>query len=302
MKILTLKDDSLVADVAQIPLYYRFGEQQNRLWLDHKLVEQEYFFDDLHHFDFPQKRTMVLEKQMEGKLRNMLGDMSHPFLQNPHLIDFMFQPTAWFSDSLQERSLAYRAAQLAEGKVLVLGLRMAIFPQFCQFLEKNSTQICIVEPDKDLIDLFEQAWQKPDTVQIVHSDYADFLKENTQVFDFIYVHCWRGFHHNFLPYINFLTDLAKKSAHENTQFLAAGYGFMSEDFAGLCWQIEKENLEKFVLDAQTDLLLVNYLDWRKTQNSVQKDQVHEKAFQIIQTTVSPILPNIDTESFLAKYF
>ncbi len=207
------------------------------------------------------------------------------------LVDLIFPPKAWMTDSAQERCMTFAAAALARGKLLIGGLGLAIYPQFALLLKRPLTSITIVENNRDVIDLVGNdwfTWLKRDgdiPLNIVEDSIEHYLQQSTDSFDTIYLDTWEDGDPRFLPHINYLCQLALPRCAPDGQIQCWAYAMQVDTLVrDAVMYVDKEfDLTKFYLDPG----LTRYADWLQTVDraSLTHEEIKQVAREIALTTV-----------------
>lgn len=208
--------------------------------------------------------------------------------------DVIFPPQAWMTDSLQERCMVYVAAQRARGKILVGGLGLAMYPQFCFYLGRPIESITIVEKEKTVVDLVMGSLKqtmdnaKLSFITVVEGTITNFLQETTEQFDTIYLDTWDNSDPRLLPSVNYLVGLADRRCAPGGQIQCWSYASMVETFVDFAETVveKKIDLDLYILDPA----LENFFAWLKDQGDapVSQQVVKDKAREIALSTAKPL--------------
>ena len=133
-------------------------------------------------------------------------------------------------DSIQERLMMWEAAKRCRGRVLCGGLGMGIFPQFALSLPRVDS-VLVVEMDPAIISLIKttwanRAWPKRDNCSIQQSPIETFLKTTKEKFDTVYIDTWDALTYDYLPHVNYLKSLARRTLRPGGEVLLWGYDMM----------------------------------------------------------------------------
>ena len=136
----------------------------------------------------------------------------------------------WMGDSIQERLMMREAATRCSGDVLCGGLGMGIFPQFALSLPQVRS-VHVVEMDSAIISLIQtnwakQPWLRKNDCSVSQCSIEDFLKRTDEKFDTVYIDTWDALTYNYLPHINYLKELARKTLKPGGEILLWGYDMM----------------------------------------------------------------------------
>jgi len=136
----------------------------------------------------------------------------------------------WMGDSIQERLMMWEAAKRSSGHVLCGGLGMGIFPQFALSLPQVRS-VHVVEMDSAVISLIQNNWAKKPWLRkndcsVSQSSIEDFLKRTDEKFDTVYIDTWDALTFDYLPHVNYLKELARKTLKPDGEILLWGYELM----------------------------------------------------------------------------
>jgi hypothetical protein len=136
----------------------------------------------------------------------------------------------WMGDSIQERLMMWDAAKRCRGRVLCGGLGMGIFPQFALSLPRVDS-VLVVEMDPAIISLINNTWTnrpwpRRDNCSIHQSPIETFLETTNEKFDTVYIDTWDALTFDYLPHVNYLKRLARRTLRPGGEILLWGYDMM----------------------------------------------------------------------------
>ena len=136
----------------------------------------------------------------------------------------------WMGDSIQERLMMWEAAKRSRGRVLCGGLGMGIFPQFAMSFPRVDS-VHVVEMDPGIISLIESTWAKSpwprrSGCSISQSPIEKYLQETGEKFDTVYIDTWDALTFDYLPHVNYLKELSRKTLNPGGEILLWGYDLM----------------------------------------------------------------------------
>lgn len=136
----------------------------------------------------------------------------------------------WMGDSIQERLMMWEAAKRCRGHVLCGGLGMGIFPQFALSM-RGVSSVHVVEMDPAVISLIEsnwaqKTWPRRSECSISPNSIEEFLKGTDERFDTVYIDTWDALTYEYLPHVNYLKELARKTLKPSGEVLLWGYDLM----------------------------------------------------------------------------
>lgn len=295
----------IVADISVLEHYLMIPKEtpkspNSSVWIKWEVVNREECFEEI--VELPKSRLIAIVARRSNagnkykiESRNLKGEMIE---SSDDIYDLIFPPRAWMTTSLQELCSSYAAAKLAEGKVLVGGLGLAIYPQLVWSLNRPVSHIVIVENNPDVIAVMRNVimyMEKINSVSIVQDTIENYMQNTTEKFDTIYLDTWGDLHFRFIPYINYLISLAEKLMTPVGKIQCWGYNFMYTNFVGTVEQIEANPDIWDTLDLENNTLMRVYIEWRKKQTtSPTLDQIRQSAIEIAQTIdPKPIELSID---------
>jgi len=293
------KDDVVYIESMDIPLILPPDTVKGRdkeIWVESRYVLRERLFEQTYQYDTPVKRTYILRKSEAGKKYIMTDSEGNPLDQNQQqaMYHLIFPPRVWMSDSLQERSMTYAAAKTAVGDILVGGLGLAVYPQFVLYLKRVArrndeaiTSITIVESSREIIDIVGQKWfaenENQPRITIVEDTIEHHLQQEGNFYDIIYLDVWGDIHFKILPYINHLIAISEPRLKENGHIQCWGYNAMMRLFIQFAELLEKKDMDNFIINLPEDLLLHEYLKWRKPKQKPSLSEIRQKARELATT-------------------
>jgi len=286
------KDDVVFIESMDIPLILPPDTVKGRdkeIWVESRYVLRERLFEQTYQYDTPIKRTYILRKSEAGKKYIMTDGAGNPLDQNQQqaMYHLIFPPRVWMSDSLQERSMTYAAAKTAVGDILVGGLGLAVYPQFVLYLKRPITSITIVESSHEIIDIVGQKWfaekEKQPRITIVEDTIEHHLQQEGNFYDIIYLDVWGDIHFKILPYINHLIAISEPRLKESGQIQCWGYNAMMRLFVQFAEMLETRDMDEFKINLPEDLLLHEYVKWRKEQQKPSLSETKQKARELATT-------------------
>jgi len=184
------------------------------------------------------------------------------------------------------------AAKMARGSVLIGGMGLAVYPQFVIALDRPVTDMTIVECHPKIIKIISEAWlkhvdPKKHKITIIQDTIENYLQTTSKKFDTIYLDTWDDAEPRFLPYVNYLIDLALRTAcADDGQIQCWGYYLMLESFIKLVLILEKESFpwDEYNFDPALNL----FAKWRENNKDASEMQILEKTFEFATTTMKPI--------------
>jgi hypothetical protein len=146
----------------------------------------------------------------------------------------------WMSDVPQERLMMFNNAQITQGRVLVGGLGLGLYPQYALL---NASGMVIVEQNaalckavKPVVMVAAEAHGVP--VEIRIGDVEEMLRSEPETrYDTIFLDTWDTLDAANLPAINHLRDLAMDHLTEDGRVLLWGYRWMVRLFEAACEQL-----------------------------------------------------------------
>jgi hypothetical protein len=146
----------------------------------------------------------------------------------------------WMSDVPQERLMMFNNARATQGRVLVGGLGLGLYPQYALsnaggmvIVEKNSALVEAVEP---VVMVAAEAHGVP--VEIRVGDVEEYLRSEPETrYDTIFLDTWETLDAAHLPTVNRLRDLAVDHLAGDGRVLLWGYRWMVRLFEAACEQL-----------------------------------------------------------------
>lgn len=162
----------------------------------------------------------------------VFGQMYH--LDPPLDVRGLFAPdgTLWMSDTPQERMMMTHNAGRTWGHVLVGGMGLGLYPQYCQSAESFT----IVEQSPVVLRLVapllqEVMDQRGIPLKLVVGSIEDYLtKSEPGQFDTIFLDTWPRLDAALLPVVNWLRDESIRHLTPDGQILLWGYRWMVRMF------------------------------------------------------------------------
>ena len=267
------RDDVAEMEAKDIPLTLppdTVNRSDKKIWVESRYVLSEQLFFQTYRYDIPRKRTYLLRQSDAGKHYTITDDKGNQLEgdQQRTTYNFIFPPRVLMADGLQERSMAYAATKTACGDILVGGLGLAVYPQIVLHLKRPVTSITIVESSREVIDIVGRKWfehKNQQQITIVEDTIEHYLRHAQNLYDTIYLDIWGDIHFKILPYVNYLITSSEPRLKENGKIQCWGYNAMMRAFVKFAERLELEDLKKLRIDPPEDLLLVEYLEWRKQQ-------------------------------------
>ena len=303
----TWRDDQFELIALHLNLHLPADTPRNRrIWVQSAWERSESLFGESYQHSAPRRVTAIVKPSDKGKyytLRNEHGEIQE---HNSPLLDVIFPPKAWMTDSAQERCMTWMAAKEARGKVLVGGLGLAIYPQFALIMGKALESITIVESSPDVIAIVGDSWFEPlrgtraIQCQLVQETLENYLQQSTEQFDTIYLDTWEDADARFLPHVNYLIQLALTRCAPDGQIHAWSYAMMVDTFVrdARMYVDQAFDLSEFNLDPA----LQAFADWREQQaaSELTPETIDRVAREIALTTVMP-LADYDREQCFTPY-
>jgi len=152
----------------------------------------------------------------------------------------------WMSDTPQERMMMYNNAMASQGRILIGGLGLAMYPQYAA---ARAARFTVVEQSRAVVEIvgptLERALSRPDVTglrpvpfEIVECDAETYLAaEPATRYDTIFLDTWDTLDARHLPHINRLRDLAIRHLAPNGRVLLWGYRWMVRLFEDACRQL-----------------------------------------------------------------
>ncbi|HEC23832.1 MAG TPA: class I SAM-dependent methyltransferase [Chloroflexi bacterium] len=148
--------------------------------------------------------------------------------------------TLWMSDVPQERLMMYNNAQASDGRVLVGGLGLGLYPQYALprvesllIIERDDAIRRLVEP---IVQVAAGAHRASLDVRV--GDVEEFLSgEGGPRYDTIFLDIWHTLDAASLPALNRLRDLAIRHLAPGGRVLLWGYRWMVRLFEQACEQL-----------------------------------------------------------------
>lgn len=288
------RDDFFDALALEIPLQLPYAcqpkEGSDAIWVDKRLIKEEYIFERLHTYPTYQERTAILKPSDMAKHYTISNAQGEKIEADQELLATFFPPKAWMTDNGQERCMMLEAAKLAKGDVLVGGLGLAIYPQFIFTLKRPINSITIIENNPKVIELVADSWltqadHPSDNIEIIESSIETYLQTTERSFDTLYLDTWDDADPRFLAHINYLVQLASSCCTAEGQIQCWGYGRMLETFIDNAISLTKNTFS--FDDYYLDPALEAYAQWLKTQNQdtdLSEENITEAAREFALTT------------------
>ncbi len=239
------------------------------VWISKTVVPEETIFGRKHVYDPPLVSTAVTKPSFMTQYYQLVDKKGRVIPPDSPLLSLIFPPKAWMSDRGQERCSMFAAAKRAQGRVLVGGLGLAIYPQFVLALERPVESITIVEPNTDIIGFMKQAWLQthPEHARmttIVQGTIEDYLSDTDGSFDTIYLDTWEDGDPRFLPHVNYLIQLASARCTPEGTIQCWSYADMVHTFVE---DMKIKSRQSIPWDEyRLDPLLQAFVDWLQAQD------------------------------------
>ncbi|HKZ85188.1 MAG TPA: hypothetical protein VJ793_16180 [Anaerolineae bacterium] len=158
----------------------------------------------------------------------------------------------WMSDTPQERMMMYNNAMASQGRILIGGLGLAMYPQYVvsradhfTIVEQSRAVVEIVGPTleralsrSDLTGLRDPSGLRPIPFEIIRGNVEAFLSaEPTTRYDTIFLDTWDTLTATNLPRINGWRDRAIRHLAPGGHVLLWGYRWMVRLFEDACRQL-----------------------------------------------------------------
>jgi len=250
------------------------------VWVEQTLAKLEKAFDQ--EIEHPERvvRTHLVRTSSAGVERPLVlqeqhsGEVIHLTPGTPHY-DLFFPPRVWMNDAASERCMMWNSAGQSQGRVLVAGLGLAIFPQMIMLRDRPVESITIVERDEEVIRLVGEAWAAGHRIPVhmVRGTIEEFLEDSgDETFDTIFLDTWGDAHHRFLAYVHYLIDLSARKLAEEGRILAWCYWAMRRGFVDLAVFCEEhpELLDR--VDERSSTAMQRYTEWRRSLPTAPPDE------------------------------
>ncbi len=288
------RDDVFDSRALQFFLLFPLDTPANgRIWVETTVKRQENVFGREYKHESARKVKAILKRSDLINDHVLSGHDGKPIPKDNSIYDVIFPPKAWMSDTAAERSMMFAAAKEAQGKILVGGLGLAIYPQLVFRLNRPVDSMTIVELNPDVIQLVGQLWRygvdetQNRKITIVEADIESYLQDSSECFDTIYLDTWEDADARFLPHVNHLIQLALAKCAPDGQIYCWGYAMMVDTFVrdALMYAEKEFDLQRFHLDPA----LQQYADWLKEHQDASPetpapDTIRAVARQIALTT------------------
>ena len=150
------------------------------LCLDHFYPNQGFAYDD---FD-------VDEKDSYAEI-SKIGYFDHKV----NFLALSYKGEIWMNISPNEINTMQPSIDEANGNVLVYGLGLGYYPFMISLKDKVSS-ITVIEKDENIIKIFNENlrkfFPKKEKIKIVKTDAFDFVKNNKERFDYVFVDLWHN--------------------------------------------------------------------------------------------------------------
>jgi hypothetical protein len=299
------RDDVFDEDALKFSLTFpEDSAPNNKIWVSSKFAQREILFDQEYRHASPRKITAIVKRSdLIGS--HVLRDHSGNELpQDSEFYNYIFPPKAWMSDTLQERCMMFAAAKQASGNVLVGGLGLAVYPQLIFQLKRPVNSITIIESSAEVIELLQKGWidkldaATKDRIRIIQTTIESYLQTTTEQFDTIYLDTWEDADSRYLPFINYLVQLALPKCSLTGKIQCWGYALMVDTFVknAVLYVNEKVPLDDFRLDPA----LEKYAQWFNENQAASDEEIEIKAREIA-LTVSQAMEGYDKNSCFTPY-
>lgn len=291
----TWRDDIFDIQAIDTPLILPKPTSRNdHVWIDVRPVPHETIFGHQHRYKPYRVITSVLKPSDMTQYYALKDEQGNIVAADNPLMQFVFPPKAWMSDSGEERCTMFAAAKMAKGQVLVGGLGLGIYPQFVLALQRPVESLTILERDPEIIHFVTQAWlhrfpDQAEKVTILEGTIEEYLSQTEQTFDTIYLDTWEDADPRFLAHINYLLALASRCCAAGGTIQCWGYAKMIDTFIESAKALTQKAFpwHQYHLDP----VLQAYVDWLKTQ----AEDVSESAIiQAAKTCALKTQQSIDT--------
>jgi spermidine synthase len=291
----TWRDDQFASIALLLNLQLPKDTPRNgRIWVQSNWERSEALFGESYQNPTPRRVTAIIKPSDKGKYYTLRDQDGQTHDQTSPLLDVIFPPKAWMSDSVQERCMTYAAAKLARGKVLVGGLGLAIYPQFALLFGEALASITVVESSPDVMAIVGDSWfeglrgKRAIQLHLVQETIENYLQQSTELFDTIYLDTWEDADARFLPHVNYLIQLARAVCAPDGQIHAWSYAMMVDTFVrdARMYVDQAFDLSQFHLDPA----LQAFADWRaqQTESTLTPETIERVAREIALTTVAPL--------------
>ncbi len=293
------RDDVFDPMAIEIPLVFPEDTQPNgEIWIKSKPCFREVVFKEEYKHEKPRWQTSILKKSEMMKhytAKDIQGNVIP--MDDNSIYDMVFPPKAWMSDTIQERCMMLAAAKQAQGKVLVGGLGLAIYPQLVFHLQCPIDSITIVESNAKVIELVREPWLKTlsfkhkQQVTIIEGTIEDYLQTTEESFDTIYFDTWEDADPRFLPHVNYLIQLALPKC--TGQIQCWGYALMVDILVESALTYVKKDFP--FADYQWDPGMEKFSQWLQAQDTTPSEETLKTIAREIALTTVKSLQEYDRE-------
>ncbi|MCP4113015.1 MAG: hypothetical protein GY749_47055 [Desulfobacteraceae bacterium] len=270
------------------------SSEKGDIWVKTNYKRAETVFDKLHRHEEPRQIVAIVKKSEMAQYYTTKDVHGNILPDDDPVYDYAFPPKAWMTDSTEERCMMYAAAKQARGKVLVGGLGLAVYPQLIYFLKRPVESVTILENNPVIIKLVCGYWKNilsdklKKKFRVVRGTIEKYLQGTSECFDTIYFDTWEDADPRFLPYVNYLIDLAVPKCSQDGQIQCWGYALMIDAFVRDAKLYAEKDfpLEDFHIDPG----LERYSEWLKLQKDkpVSPEDIEKAAREIAMTTIKPL--------------
>ncbi len=285
------REDVLDLTSIEIPLILpRPTSKEKDTWVVSEYKRHEIVFGEPYKYLTPRQIVSVVKRSKLGS-DLVFTSPGEGEVENPKLlIDLVFPPKAWMSNTLQECSAMLAAAKVARGKVLVGGLGLAIYPQFILHLKQPIESITIVESSSEVLELVGTRWldhvdvDMRGRINIVQDTIQAYLQNCTELFDTIFFDVWEDSDPRYLSQTNHLIQLGLQKCTPTGQIQSWGYALAVDTFVrDAAMYVEQDfKFDDFVLDPALERLG----EWVKQQDksTLTPEEIQRVAREIATTT------------------
>jgi hypothetical protein len=289
------RDDVFDPAALEIPLVFPSDSSPDGgIWVQSRIEGDEFVFGKAHRHSSPRVVKAIIKKSDLIDYHTFSDQAGNPMPKSHPIYDVLFPPKAWMSDSAEERCMTFAAAKLARGKILVGGLGLAVYPQLVLQLNRPLDAMTIVESDSRVIELLGNAWmsklsgEPASRIRIIQGTIESYLQETAESFDTIYLDTWEDSDPRFLPYANYLVQLALLKCAPNGQIQCWSYALMLDTFVrdAVMYAQNKFPLQNFHLDPA----LEKFSEWLQShrETSLSQETVAAAAREIALTTAKSL--------------
>jgi len=257
------RDDVFDPAALEIPLVFPSDSARNDgIWVQSRCEFEETVFGKVHRHASPRVIKAIVKKSDLAAYHTLSDSAGNVTPRSHPVYDVLFPPKAWMSDSVEERCTTLAAARLARGKILVGGLGLAVYPQFVLHLQRPFHSMTLVEREPRVIELIRQAWikslsrEEASRIRIIEGTIESYLRETAELFDTIYLDTWEDGDPRFLPYANYLVQLALPKCAADGQIQCWSYALMMDTFVrdAIMYAQQGFPLQNFHLDPALEKL------------------------------------------------